>query len=726
MDCAASYGRRRQVTVRKAAELVTRVATALVVGGLLATAQQPARAAEGDQPGTLTVDTVPATPGARVAVGGRVAVADRHGRAQLPVSHFTGLDRRLQVPPTRVAPDRRVSYDRIMGNPGRGFNGRPVVIGLSTERLVRWTFVTRGGSEVDTGRVTALTLVSNTGERRVLKGRDLTRPVWVSSSRTQQTRQGLTVKEISWRVDDVVVDGADVVNRGQQVYFPERNRDWRITLLFYRVQFLGRDLLFGRHAGQGIELVLPGGRVIRQAFDEDGVAAVDGLPRGEYDARVYGGGLSFVRPLSVSKDEHYELEVISRLAIGLVVSTIAIVAVLLVAVGRRRRLRGLFGSFRSRLARVLGVGIAVAAVGSGVVLLDEGSPAEAAQVAPGPGAEAVGRELPPVFAYYYIWYQPTSWQRAKKDYPLLGRYSSDDPVVLERHVAMAQAAGLDGFLVSWKGEGHLSNRLSQLVRIADRTGFKLGIVYQGLDFDRNPLPVSRVAADLQSFADTYADDNAFDAFGQPVVVITGTERYTLAELRRATAGVRDRLRILASAKSVEEYRRTASVMEGDAYYWSSADPRSAWHRDRLKAIGAAVHDDGGFWLAPAAAGFDARMIGGRQVIRREGGETLRVAMSSAASSDPDAIGVISWNEFSENSHVEPSEKYGAQELRALADLLGGQAVLPPGVTPASEAPRDAGLPAWAVPLVMGLILAVLTIGRVAHRRRGRASPVEVP
>src|SRR5512141_1154151 len=29
----------------------------------------------------------------------------------------------------------------------------------------------------------------------------------------------------------------------------------------------------------------------------------------------------------------------------------------------------------------------------------------------------------PVLAYYYIWFDAQSWQRAKSDYPLLGKYS---------------------------------------------------------------------------------------------------------------------------------------------------------------------------------------------------------------------------------------------------------------------------------------------------------------
>jgi hypothetical protein len=35
----------------------------------------------------------------------------------------------------------------------------------------------------------------------------------------------------------------------------------------------------------------------------------------------------------------------------------------------------------------------------------------------------------PILAYYYIWYNTNSWNRAKTDTPLLGAYSSDDLAV---------------------------------------------------------------------------------------------------------------------------------------------------------------------------------------------------------------------------------------------------------------------------------------------------------
>ena len=50
------------------------------------------------------------------------------------------------------------------------------------------------------------------------------------------------------------------------------------------------------------------------------------------------------------------------------------------------------------------------------------------------------------------------------------------------------------------------------------------------------------------------------------------------------------------------------------------------------------------------------------------GDTLRTQMNAAMSSAPDAIGIISWNEFSENSHIEPSQTHGDRYLQVLSEI----------------------------------------------------------
>jgi hypothetical protein len=276
----------------------------------------------------------------------------------------------------------------------------------------------------------------------------------------------------------------------------------------------------------------------------------------------------------------------------------------------------------------------------------------------------------PVLAYYYIWFDTQSWNRAKTDYPLLGRYSSDDADVMRQHVEWAQEAGIDGFIVSWKSTEKLDSRLEQLVEIAEEADFKLAIIYESLDFERNPLPVTQVDSDLSYFIRQYSDHPAFDVFGKPLVIWAGTWEFSTQDIASVVQDKREHILILASEKNLKDYQRVSDLVDGDAYYWSSVDPDThPGYREKLEAMGEAVHADGGLWIAPAAPGFDARLVGGNRVVDRESGDTLQEQLSAAMQSSPDAIGLISWNEFSENSHVEPSQDHGHRYLELLAEML---------------------------------------------------------
>jgi hypothetical protein len=279
-------------------------------------------------------------------------------------------------------------------------------------------------------------------------------------------------------------------------------------------------------------------------------------------------------------------------------------------------------------------------------------------------------ETVPVLAYYYIWFDPESWNRAKTDYPLLGPYSSDDAEVMRQHVQWAKAAGINGFIVSWKSTEKLNRRLDQLAEIAEEENFKLAIIYESLDFERNPLSLAQVDADLGYFIEQYANHHAFALFEKPMVVWSGTWEFSPQEIASVVQDKREHLLILASEKNVEGYQRLSGMVDGDAYYWSSVDPYShQGYLEKLIAMSQAVHADGGLWVAPAAPGFDARLVGGSRAIERRDGETLRAELDAALKSSPDAIGLISWNEFSENSHIEPSQDFGDLYLEVIAEIL---------------------------------------------------------
>jgi hypothetical protein len=74
-------------------------------------------------------------------------------------------------------------------------------------------------------------------------------------------------------------------------------------------------------------------------------------------------------------------------------------------------------------------------------------------------------------------------------------------------------------------------------------------------------------------------------------------------------------------------------------------------------------------------------------------------MAAATAAQPDMIGLISWNEFSENSHVEPSRRYGSRYLEVLAAINGRQIKLATDIDSADPSNGGAG---WQVPL-LGLL-----------------------
>jgi hypothetical protein len=275
----------------------------------------------------------------------------------------------------------------------------------------------------------------------------------------------------------------------------------------------------------------------------------------------------------------------------------------------------------------------------------------------------------PVLAYYYIWYNTSSWNRAKTDTPLLGTYSSDDLAVMRQHIEEAKAVGISGFIVSWKSTEVLNRRLDQLANLAAQENFKLAIIYQGLDFYRDPLPVTQVAGDLDFFIQNYASLPAFQLFSKPLVIWSGTWKFSTQDIEQVTLSRRNSLLILASERNTDGYSRLANLVDGDAYYWSSVNPDTfPNYQDKLNQMSDLVHANKGLWIAPAAPGFDARLIGGTTVVDRKDGATFRIEINTAMASSPDALGIISWNEFSENSQIEPSQKYGNQYLNIVSEI----------------------------------------------------------
>jgi hypothetical protein len=340
--------------------------------------------------------------------------------------------------------------------------------------------------------------------------------------------------------------------------------------------------------------------------------------------------------------------------------------------------------------------LATLLVAGSLLLIGGGSGGPARAAAPSPTTAGDGAAPPPVLAYYYMWFNAASWNHAKNDVPSLGPYDSTDAAVIAQHVTWAKAAGVDAFIASWKNTPQLDTALAELVAECRRQGFKLVLIYEGLDVNRNPIPATTVGADLTWFLGHYGSDPVFDLYGKPAVIWSGTWRFTDAQIAgvRTQLGAPGKLLLLGSEKNAASYQPRANLFDGDAYYWSSADPLTTpGYQRRLSDLAAAVHADHGLWLAPAAVGFDGLLNGGTTQVERRNGATLEAAWHDALLTKPEGIAVISWNEFTEASYVEPSATFGSRYLTVLAGLTGAGS--PAGPPPPTALPTAASSPSPA-------------------------------
>jgi hypothetical protein len=298
--------------------------------------------------------------------------------------------------------------------------------------------------------------------------------------------------------------------------------------------------------------------------------------------------------------------------------------------------------------------------------------------APSPSASA-SRSSPapstaPVFAYYYMWMQGSYWSTNKLDHPVQpfpGNYNSMGPAVINWQIAQAKAAGITGFLVSWKDNATYRKILPEVEAAATAANFKLVLFYESINAAKQPVSVSIVAADYKYFVATYASNPAWYTInGKVVTAWDGTQKYSSASVASVTSPVRSRVLVLSTGNNVVEYQRLAAVTDGDAYYWSSNNPATSPQSGaKLASMGAAVHQRNGVWISPFAPGFNATLIGGHLIVPRNNGDTLKSEYALAAASSPDILGLISWNEWTENTYVEPSVNFGSTYLNVLKGII---------------------------------------------------------
>ncbi len=321
-----------------------------------------------------------------------------------------------------------------------------------------------------------------------------------------------------------------------------------------------------------------------------------------------------------------------------------------------------------------------------------------------------------VYLHYYLWWTKRHWQdKLGTAYPYtasplplpgLTDASGCNPVVsypgstivdipsvgladqalaatFDSNIKTAVAYGITGFVADWAGVGTTSQgptssgynaRLDLLVKRVDAWNathaqkFRLALDFAA--FGNYGRSATAIINDLAYFIARYGTDGAFaNSFsGRPLVMFIGSRKYAAATVAAVSAATRGSLFLLGDETSTS-LARDAAYLDGSSYYWSSESPMNSGAKSQIASLGSQLHGAGKPWFAPFTAGYDSVLIGGH-CVPRNGVKTLDTIWSWNSASKPDAWFGISWNEYVENTYLEPSMKYGAAYLAEVKRLAG--------------------------------------------------------
>lgn len=300
-----------------------------------------------------------------------------------------------------------------------------------------------------------------------------------------------------------------------------------------------------------------------------------------------------------------------------------------------------------------------------------------------------------VLAFYYPWYGiPTGpggagktvhWGRidadnkdieASTDYPELGAYDSYDPKVIDQHCRWAKEAGIDGFIVSWWGHNHYTDRAMPLILEAcKRYELSVCIYYETVPAPKTPRSA---ADDIVKVLNKYAGHPAhLKVDGKPVVFVYGRALQEMgltewlnaleminAEYKAGIAAIGDQFSYGAVRvfDGVHTYN-TAGQLRGrepvDVDRWA-AETYPSWVQ---------LADDGEKICAiTVIPGYDDTKIRKPGLaVRRYDGDLYRAQWEEAIKADPQWILITSFNEWHEGSEIEPSLQYGRRYIDLTAE-----------------------------------------------------------
>jgi len=302
---------------------------------------------------------------------------------------------------------------------------------------------------------------------------------------------------------------------------------------------------------------------------------------------------------------------------------------------------------------------------------------------------------PTLGAHYYPWYRagdpPQHWNEntdhaAVTDFPVGGPYSSTDEALVERHLRLCVDAGLDFLVVNWQvGQTGLNPVELEATRMLfdhiEARGHPVALSLLLAVHTESP-PI--IADALEILHRDFLPRPAYQRIQENPLIwyflndsFLGYFYHNLQDLARANESC-----LPVAAGGIVYSRYLPRPLRRFFRAWTLYSPLEVAPAKVRRAIWTRSYHDfddenlalRAFTICP---GYDdthltstQRKANRRRRVPRAGLRTYREMQETALalSPTPDLVVVTSFNEFHENTHIEPSEKHGDRYLRATREF----------------------------------------------------------
>lgn len=313
-----------------------------------------------------------------------------------------------------------------------------------------------------------------------------------------------------------------------------------------------------------------------------------------------------------------------------------------------------------------------------------------------------------VWAFYMgFWVGEASWQMQADvltDRPAIGNYDSRDGGVAATHIDQARSAGIDAFVVSWYGleDGAVTTAvLNNLLDRAAERGFMVGAVVDIFSSQFNRSPDALINS-LNYLVYDRANHPAYLRYnGKPVILFAFQNRanFSRAQWQQIRSAVDPNRSTIWIAEGVNGCCLYGGAMDGMYAFniaWANGSGgRYVRERNAVRSAGGTIY------VPTVHPGWDEQLIARRErrpnptsPRDRAEGRFLANSFAGAVSAGTDVILIGTWNEFIENSHIEPSVNFGSQSLDVLRPLIadwkagGSGSAAGGGAAPSSACPAS--------------------------------------